>query len=264
MMFGPISEQPVQFKMLLYGPPGSGKTTLAGSAPRPIFLDTEGGLVPLRHRQDLLAARIQSTEDFSAAYAWLLENQDQYDTVVVDSLSQLQSVCLDSYMKHVVQTQSSRDINEVELRDWSVNTQQMRRIIRAVRNLPKHIIFVALEDQREDNMGIVRMGPALTPKVAHEAMAAVDTIGRLVVSNNGERELLVAPRPLYIAKDRTGLLEQHQGLLIQPNLSALMEAVQSAAPPAQTSTQPSTPSSPPASIRRLDKRSQTATIAKES
>lgn len=44
----PADELPRWMKLLLYGPPGAGKTELAAGAPKPFFLDFERSTETLR------------------------------------------------------------------------------------------------------------------------------------------------------------------------------------------------------------------------
>lgn len=78
-------------KVVIYGPGGIGKTTLASLAPKPLFIDLEGGTVfmdvnrvtPTPATWDDLRACLHSEELFHDAR-----------TVVVDSLSRVEELCV--------------------------------------------------------------------------------------------------------------------------------------------------------------------------
>jgi DNA polymerase III delta prime subunit len=69
--------------MLLYGPPGVGKSTLASGAPKPIFISTERGL------DQLNCAKLPAPRDFAALYAQvdaLDKEEHDYQTLVLDTI----------------------------------------------------------------------------------------------------------------------------------------------------------------------------------
>ena len=68
-------------RIVLYGVPGIGKTTLASTAPSPIFIPVEDGLCDL----DVEAFPQPATiSDVGACISALLEEEHQYKTVVLD------------------------------------------------------------------------------------------------------------------------------------------------------------------------------------
>lgn len=81
---------------VIYGPAGTGKTTLAASADRPIFLFTENGAGELRVNQ-LKKGTFESYEEFIEALRYLYKNADDIDfgTVVIDSIDHLEPLVWD-------------------------------------------------------------------------------------------------------------------------------------------------------------------------
>ena len=78
-----------KIRMLLAGPPGIGKSTLAMSAPKPLLIDTDGGFdrVEFMYRKDRLVA---------SSYQEILDdlqpqNLKEYETLVIDTAGQMQS-----------------------------------------------------------------------------------------------------------------------------------------------------------------------------
>ena len=71
-------------KALFFGPPGSGKTTLAGTAPKAIMFDTEGGTMSIRGTGvDVLP--IPSWSVFESAVLDLMMEKHSYESVILDS-----------------------------------------------------------------------------------------------------------------------------------------------------------------------------------
>ena len=78
-----------KIRMLLAGPPGIGKSTLAMSAPAPLLIDTDGGFdrVEFMYRKDRLVA---------SSYQEILDdlqpqNLKEYQTLVIDTAGKMQS-----------------------------------------------------------------------------------------------------------------------------------------------------------------------------
>lgn len=81
---------------VVYGPAGTGKTTLAASTDRPIFLFTENGAGELKLRQ-LKKGVFESYEEFLEALRYLYKNANEIDfgTVVIDSIDHLEPLVWD-------------------------------------------------------------------------------------------------------------------------------------------------------------------------
>jgi AAA domain len=76
-------------RILLYGPEKAGKTTLANEFPAPVFLQTEEGTGMLE--LDTFG-KLQSYQDVMDAVASLYQEEHQFKTVVVDSITALQTL----------------------------------------------------------------------------------------------------------------------------------------------------------------------------
>lgn len=175
--------------MMVYGDSGVGKTLLAGGAAfveelTPVlFLDVEGGTLTLNHfpdTADIDIVRMDTWSTVQKVYDDLYAGRHPYKTVVVDSLSEMQKFA----MKDVLGGGKSIDAigNLPEFRDWFINTEQMRRLVRAFRDLPVNTIFTALADEvpdprtaRSENPVMIRR-PNFTKKLAAEIPAFFDIL----------------------------------------------------------------------------------------
>lgn len=82
-------------KMIGYGPAGGGKTPLIATAPRPIMLATEAGLLSMRGT-NVPVWQAHSYERIKEFFDWFFKSHEakQFDTLCADSLSQVTEIVL--------------------------------------------------------------------------------------------------------------------------------------------------------------------------
>lgn len=85
-------------RVVIYGVPGIGKTTLAASMPNPIFLPVEDGLGQL---EVPAFPRPQSYDDVASAIGSLINEDHDYQTLVIDSLDKLEPMVWDHVLANV-------------------------------------------------------------------------------------------------------------------------------------------------------------------
>jgi hypothetical protein len=204
--------------MLIYGDSGVGKTSLAGSADavadlRPcLMIDMEGGTESLvRTYPNVEQVRVTSWDEMQQVYDELLRGKHGYATVLIDSLTEIQKFNMYNIMEELVADKPEREIDVPSMREWGRNLEQMRRFVRAFRDLPMNSIFTALKkDEKNEKTGMVTTGPSLSGKMAGEVAAFLDIVSyyytKEVAGDNGpeqKRLLLSAKTETIIAKDRT-------------------------------------------------------------
>jgi hypothetical protein len=217
----PVKERGQYLNMLCYGDSGTGKTTLAGSADevpsmRPVlFVDIEGGTESLRHAYpDVEVVRVTTWKEMQAVYDVLHSGRHEYQTVVLDSLTEIQKFSMYNIMTDLVAAKPEADADVPGMREWGKNIEQIRRFVRGFRDLPVHTIFTALmRSDRDPRTGVTTMKPSLSGKVADEVSALLDIVVYYyvkAVAVQGEtvyqRLLLTQKTESQVAKDRSGRL----------------------------------------------------------
>lgn len=87
-------------KCIAYGPGGSGKSPVAETAPNPVYLAIEPGLLSMRHSK-IPSWQGDTLERINEFMTWLFNSAEakKFDTVIVDSLSEWCEMLLAKYMK---------------------------------------------------------------------------------------------------------------------------------------------------------------------
>lgn len=86
-------------KAIVYGPPGSAKTPLVGTAPRPLLLSCEAGLLSMRGSQ-VPTYQAFTADKIDEFFDWFFGSAEskQFDTLAVDSASQIADIYLQSIL----------------------------------------------------------------------------------------------------------------------------------------------------------------------
>ena len=224
------SGQAPYLKVLIYGPPGVGKTVLAGTAARSkvlspvLFADSEAGTLSLKDDIDIV--RITDFPTLGKMVNYLRKGDHGYKTIVVDSLSEAQKIIMRFVIAEAIKSDPKHDKDLPYQQDWYRNSELVRRVVRAFRDLPMHVIFTALDKEiKDDTTGAVMFAPMLPGQLAGEIPGYFDIVGYLTVQQvegNVVRRLVVQPTPMIMAKDRSDSLGSY---IDNPELSSIVKRV---------------------------------------
>ncbi len=180
---------------LFHGDPGAGKTWLLGTADEVpemcpvLIIDTEGGTLTIRDR-NVDVVRVSSYEDIQKVVLFLRRDAGKtYRTVGVDSLTELQKLIMAEIVRAEYQLKPDRHDPDIpEQRDWGKNSERVRKIVRAIRDLPVNAIFTTLSKEVGDEGSSIReVKPALPGQLANEIPGFIDVVGYLQVARVNEQ-----------------------------------------------------------------------------
>jgi hypothetical protein len=231
-----VRERETHFNVMLYGRSGVGKTWLSGSShlvpemKRVLYIDIEGGIMTLRRDfPEIETVRIKSWGDMQKVYDELYAGGHGFNTVILDSLTEIQKFNMEQIMIKLMEENNSRDMDVPSLREWGKNLEQTRRFVRAYRDLPINVIFTALEREDKDRLNRPVKLPSLSGKMAGEVAAFLDIVlyynMKEVEDNEGKRQVRVLQSKATettIAKDRSGLLPP---IMVDPTMEQIFDFV---------------------------------------
>lgn len=152
-------------KMMLYGQPGFGKTTVALSAPKPLLLDFDGGVkrLAMSHLDGVDIVQVEKWQDVQQV---LNDNLAAYESIVVDTVGKMMDFII-SY---------KCGARQPNIRDWGGINQEFQWFCRALSGLRKNVVFVAHRDSRKEGDTTVFV-PALREKNYNAIVTELDLLG---------------------------------------------------------------------------------------
>lgn len=222
-------------KFLVYGPAGSGKTTLAGTTGEPtIVISAEAGLLSLAS-QDLDYIDISHDDEgnfipaskrydkLAEAFKFLNgdEARSKYKWVVIDSLTEIGQLLTEKL-------QTKYPDRKDALVMWGEYSQELRSMIKAFRDLRGYnVVFTALSQPDKDENGRRFMAIMLQGKISEQLPGFFDEVFFYTQIEDQEgvarRVLVTGMTEKTPAKDRSGKLAQYE----RPHLGEIAKKIRS-------------------------------------
>lgn len=223
-------------KALIVGEPGSGKTLIASTFPKPFFVSAEGGLMSIAHKQ-IPFADVSSSDDLHKV-KMLLENRVfaeanglEIQTVVIDTIDEIQRILMSERME-------AEKIDTFRIQDWGWLGEQMAAICRGFRNMPYHVVFTChLKESKDDDTGSTYFRPALSGSIQEQLPGYVDLSMCIRVQqevkveddravNVMKRKLITYPTKKFpFLKDRSGKLPKELDVDLANDFDTMNEII---------------------------------------
>lgn len=221
--------------MLIHGESKVGKTYLGAGSPAPVLiLDAEGKTRFIPQRKitwdgrseppaadgtwDVCIVTIRDFELMRNVYEWLNSGKHPFNSVVLDSVSELQQRCVDAIS----------GVAQMSQQMWGDLLRRMSQLVRAFRDLVNHpvhplqaVVIIAM--MKEING---RRVPFVQGQLQTLLPYYIDVVGYYTIATSDDqtsvRRLYVTPHPLWDAGDCTGRLGTYIDNPTVPNMLKLI------------------------------------------
>ena len=210
-------------KVVIYGPEGIGKSTLASQFPDPVFIDTEGST------KELDISRYPTPEYWKMILDFIEDANEerQFKTVVIDTADWAEQFCI----KSVCEMHSVKGIEDIGYgKGYVYVSEEFTKLLRECDKLVEagiNVVFTAHAQMRKfeqpDELGAYdRWEMKLSKKVApllkewadmvlfcnYKTTVITDSKTQSKKASGGKRVMYASHHPCWDAKNRFGLPEQ--------------------------------------------------------
>ncbi len=228
--------------MMTIAPSGHGKTKLIKTAPKPIIIAAENGLLSLKGSK-LPVIKIDNHIDFEAAYELIIGPKCKaFETVCIDSISDIAEACLAWFKENPVDGNTHPQAAYGHMADAILPT--LKKFLALSVTHSKNVYVTAKVKRMEDQYtGIDTFMPSAPGRVIGPALPYLfDFVLPLRIAENEAgkkyRYLQCQPDLQYVAKDRSGNLADierpHLGHIFAKALGKPLPGKAKAKAPAKT------------------------------
>ena len=156
-------------KLVVYGKPKTGKTSLISTLPNPMIISAERGLLSLRNMPTMIntpVVEVHGMTEFNEVFEWCSKSADakKFDSFALDSITEIAEVCLIEEKAKTLAKAKGGKPNGFE--PYAELNTQIMSTLRGFRDMPnKHVLFIAQEEfDKDETSGMSTFRPVMPGK----------------------------------------------------------------------------------------------------
>jgi len=194
--------------ILLYGDSGTGKTWFCGTAPKPIVLDFDGGIITLRDK-DIPYVPREEMSTWKKAMKVIDEAMEakEFETIVIDSFTVLSMLCMEFILKQ-------NGVDTPRLSDYGQQIRLLQGLIDTLTSgyPEKNLIVVCHAEPVQDEFGRIDIRPLVVGKFSSRISLFFDevyysTVVKKGMGSKAKEEFILKTKKgsNFVAKSRLNL-----------------------------------------------------------
>lgn len=194
-----LTQTKIKLKGLIYGQPGTGKTSLALSAPKPLLIDFDNGLRRVTKQYQTDSVQVESYQDLLDILT--KEDISGYETIVIDTLGKMVDRIGD--WLSISNPKVKQGDGQLSMKGWGNVKAEFQRLLKLLESKNKSSIFIAHEKEEKVGDDVMKR-PDVAGSSGKDIVKELDFMGYMSIKN-GKRTIDLAPNEAYYAKNSLGL-----------------------------------------------------------
>lgn len=197
-------------KALIYGDPGTGKSTLAISAPTPLLLDFDGGVQRVNGAFQCPTLQVENWEQVNDALEEIERGSVPCKTIVIDTAGKM----LDYMSADIIKNDSTKGQRDgsLTLKGYGVRKAMFINFLKRVSLMGKHVVFVAhMREEKDGDTRLIR--PEIGGSSAGDLIKELDLVGYMSKVGK-DRVVYWSGDERFYAKNTCNLPPAHKVLTI--------------------------------------------------
>lgn len=180
--------------VLIYGPPGVGKTFFSSTSPSPLILSIESGDMTINDSSinATISRNCNTVDKVRESIQYAIKHK--FKTIVIDSLTRYSEIFLEETLKNAGREKATWD-------DFGSVSKHIQKLVWSLQGKDINTIFICHEKDIEEANGICKR-PSLQGKLVQSIPGICDVVAYLQSDTKGERKISVNANPLWYAKHR--------------------------------------------------------------